>query len=647
LRVAGVAAVLLPVIAFPRRIGELDQPGMKLAMAVSPAVGAVGEDLTFILSVEAEPGAVFDDVSVEFTLSDPAGLAAASSSTGSCPVGSRLGCDLGPLTAQGIATVTVVLPSVASGDVVAAADVTGASSGRMETARATATAVVAGRSCDVTGTSGADRLTVGDGAGSVVCGLGGDDMLEGAGGDDLFIGGDGYDTVTYARAPSRIVADLQTGSAIGWGADELVGVENLIGSGFADRLVGDEAPNRLEGGDGDDLLDGGRGSDALIGGLGQDTVVFASSIGGVNVDLAAGAASSQSEGSDFLTGIEDVIGSQSDDILSGDQSPNRLLGLGGDDLLMGLGSDDVLDGGPGIDTASFSRAPRGVTAALDAGVATGEGTDELLDIEDLVGSDFDDILTGSQGANALAGRGGTDLLRGEAGQDTLIGGDGSDTLIGGPGADQMDGGRGTDACAQDLGAGPEAGCEAAAYAEVGGIYLFEPSESVVGIGFHESLFDSALAARPLGRLTLNGSPAKFSPPPEAGGVDYVVMASRGRPTFATSAADIVVGSNSPVLSPVNGEVVEARRYLLYCLATDWQVVIRPDGGPGLLVMVLHMTNVPVIPGDRVIAAVTVIGTSWGNDAPTAEEDLYFPEPYPHVHIEVEAAEDAPIPGCPL
>jgi hypothetical protein len=123
------------------------------------------------------------------------------------------------------------------------------------------------------------------------------------------------------------------------------------------------------------------------------------------------------------------------------------------------------------------------------------------------------------------------------------------------------------------------------------------------------------------------------------------MGSRGRPTDATTSADIVVGSRSRVLSPVNGHVTMVRRYLLYCQAGDWQVIISPDARPALLVMILHTTDIRVQQGDRVVAAVTQIGTSWGNDLPTAEENLYFPDQYPHVHIEVEEGTSVPVPGC--
>jgi hypothetical protein len=56
-------------------------------------------------------------------------------------------------------------------------------------------------------------------------------------------------------------------------------------------------------------------------------------------------------------------------------------------------------------------------------------------IENVIGSKYDDTLSGNDIANLLVGGEGSDALDGGDGNDTLIGGAGSDTLAGGPGAD--------------------------------------------------------------------------------------------------------------------------------------------------------------------------------------------------------------------
>jgi Ca2+-binding RTX toxin-like protein len=80
------------------------------------------------------------------------------------------------------------------------------------------------------------------------------------------------------------------------------------------------------------------------------------------------------------------------------------------------------------------------------GVASGgdaEG-DEIINFENVNGSAFADVLSGSDANNVLAGGDGDDVLSGGNGADTLTGGNGDDTLRGGVGADSLAGGAGTD-----------------------------------------------------------------------------------------------------------------------------------------------------------------------------------------------------------
>jgi hypothetical protein len=125
----------------------------------------------------------------------------------------------------------------------------------------------AGKRLVLFGEDGNDSL-VGGSKDDDLFGGAGDDTLIGNGGSDLLDGGDGNDTVSFADAPGPIIANLAAGAATGQGSDSLSGVENLIGSGFADALSGDAGNNKLEGGDDDDTLAGGSGNDTLVGGDG-------------------------------------------------------------------------------------------------------------------------------------------------------------------------------------------------------------------------------------------------------------------------------------------------------------------------------------------------------------------------------------------
>lgn len=121
----------------------------------------------------------------------------------------------------------------------------------------------------------------------------------------------------------------------------------ITGTAGADILTGTAGADTICGLAGDDTIKGLGGDDTVIGGPGSDVVSFASSAGGVAVDLAAGVASG--EGDDSLREVERVTGSPQPDSLYGDARANRLVGGGGDDRLFGRGGADDLAGDAGND----------------------------------------------------------------------------------------------------------------------------------------------------------------------------------------------------------------------------------------------------------------------------------------------------------
>ena len=420
-------------------------------------------------------------------------------------------------------------------------------------------------------------------------------------------------------------------------------------------IIGTEADDRLEAinplGDvvcglgGDDVLVSGLGDDDLRGGSGTDVADLSKALQVVEADLADGTATGH--GTDVLRSIEGLIGSDHDDRLFGDGGRNRLVGGEGDDRLRpGKGRDRVV-GGPGVDTLDLSRSRRGVRVDLAKGYSKRQGRDRLYSIENVIGSDRSDLIAGAGGRNRLEGRGGADSLIGWGGADTLRGGAGADTLIGGGGADLLSGGGGFDSCHQGTpGSGEKRSCEGRAFGRAAGVTLFRPARRVVGVGFHESLFRSAAGMRPLGRATRNDNARKHRTRPRTDGTRYVVMGTRGRPTGATTAADVVVRAGATIRAPVTGKVVMVRRYLLYCRTPDLQVFIRPDGASDIRVAIFHLSSVAVRRGDRVVASVTKVGRAWtSTGGSTAQENAYFPGPYPHVHLEIERNRATPIPGC--
>jgi Ca2+-binding RTX toxin-like protein len=296
-----------------------------------------------------------------------------------------------------------------------------------------------------------------------------------AGTNDLLSGGDGVDTAFYAFSANAITASLILHTAIGEGTDQLIDIENLVGSRFADHLTGSEIANSLVGGDGDDVINalggddfiiGSAGADTVDGGNGNDTVVYDTAVSLVfNLTFAEQqiiynilTGSGEAVG-DTYQSIEKFIGSSDADRitlrgdaggnidggagadrLSGDRGADTFRGGDGDDILSGGAGGDLLDGGAGRDTVSYATAQAAVTADLELTAANqGDAAgDSYVSVEYIEGSSFADTLSGDGFGNRLTGASGLDKLNGRLGNDILIGGAGGDNLTGGGGNDTFD-----------------------------------------------------------------------------------------------------------------------------------------------------------------------------------------------------------------
>jgi Ca2+-binding RTX toxin-like protein len=290
-------------------------------------------------------------------------------------------------------------------------------------------------------TGDANANTIDGGTGNdTIDGGGGNDILIGGAGEDTLIGNSGTDTASYATSATGLTASLatpgsNTGDATG---DTYSGIENLLGTAFADTLTGDATANTLYGGAGDDILIGGAGADALYGEAGNDTASYAAAASGLTVNMATPGSNTGEAAGDTYNSIENLIGSGFVDTLTGDANANTLDGGAGNDTIDGGNGNDILIGGAGADTlignsgtdtASYVTAATGVVANLTIpGTNTGDAAgDTYNSIENLTGSAFADTLTGDINANALDGGAGNDILIGGAGADALNGGAGIDT----------------------------------------------------------------------------------------------------------------------------------------------------------------------------------------------------------------------------
>lgn len=279
-------------------------------------------------------------------------------------------------------------------------------------------------------------VTGGDGDDTIIGGAGSDSVVGGVGADSLR-GGAGVDTLSYAASSAGVNVNLGSSAPNSGGdaaGDITNGFENLIGSAFDDTLTGNSSDN---------LLIGGKGADALSGGLGVDTISYAESADGVFVQLDVGVGTDGDADGDTYSSIENVIGSAESDAIYGNGSANKLEGRGGDDYIEGLAGNDTLLGGAGHDTlaggagadsidggtgsedtASYSDSTAAVTVDLNLATAQVSGGyasgDILTDIANLIGSDFNDRLTGDSQDNRINGLAGADTITGGVGFDYVF-----------------------------------------------------------------------------------------------------------------------------------------------------------------------------------------------------------------------------------
>ncbi|BAP44126.1 hemolysin-type calcium-binding region [Pseudomonas sp. StFLB209] len=288
----------------------------------------------------------------------------------------------------------------------------------------------------ITGGSGNNTLYGGAGDDQIIGGAGSDTLNGGEGADQL-IGGAGYDTAGYADSISAgVTVNLKTGIHSGFAAgDTYVDIEAISGSNFNDVFYADSS------------------STGWNGVVGQDMVTYELSETAVTVDLFTGTNAGDADG-DTYASIEIIQGSTFGDTLSGSRLADTFIG--------GAGADTI-DGREGHDSVWYITSAAGVTINLQTQSNQGgdaEG-DVLSNIERLVGSHFNDALTGDAGVNYLEGGLGDDIIEGGEGGDYIFGGlasqIGSFTLVGqtnGPQADTLYGGNGNDTivtAANDLG----------------------------------------------------------------------------------------------------------------------------------------------------------------------------------------------------
>ena len=277
------------------------------------------------------------------------------------------------------------------------------------------------------------------------------DVFYASGVANKFTGGAGSDTVNYSLSATGVTIDLATANAVGIGGDAVgdtyVGIENIVGSTSADLFYASNDVNSFSGGGGVDTVDYSKANDGngvtinlkptlgtgtggfaagdtftdiqnitgtsyndvfyastlankFTGGAGSDTVNYSQSAAGVTVDLATANAlgiGGDAVGDTYI-GIENIVGSTSADLFYASNDVNSF------------------SGGGGVDTVDYSKANdgNGVTINLKPTLGTGTGGfaagDTFTDIQNITGTNYNDVFYASALANKFTGGTGSDTV---------------------------------------------------------------------------------------------------------------------------------------------------------------------------------------------------------------------------------------------
>lgn len=160
----------------------------------------------------------------------------------------------------------------------------------------------------------------------------------------------------------------------------------------------------------------------------------------------------------------------------------------------------------------------------------------------------------------------------------------------------------------------------AAFARIGDVELVPPVAAPRLVGFHESNGPGPLTLRPVDDVR-----------------PMATLPSRGRGTAPRSAVDIAVDVGDDVRAVVTGTVTAVNAYGLYGGVTDHIVAIAPAEAPGLQVRMLHIEDVTVRVGQRVVGGETVVAGSARLLPFGSQIDRHTGRRTPHVHVEVHRA----------
>jgi Ca2+-binding RTX toxin-like protein len=256
-------------------------------------------------------------------------------------------------------------------------------------------------------------------------GQGGNDDLRGDDGEDEMHGGADNDTYRVNSAGDEVIESADEGldAVFVFTLDDYTltaNVENLnlitgtngTGNGLANTIIGNLLDNRIDGAGGIDRMEGRQGDDTYVVDTANDVVIESDGNGDDTVLASAHYGLAAGVSVEHLA-TTDAAGTTSINLI-GNALASSITGNNGVNILNGGGGADVLDGRGGLDTASYINNTGRVVVILGVNGAAGLGyelnsqgvlvsVDTLFNIEDALGSSFDDTLVGSAADHVLRG----------------------------------------------------------------------------------------------------------------------------------------------------------------------------------------------------------------------------------------------------
>jgi hypothetical protein len=305
--------------------------------------------------------------------------------------------------------------------------------------------------------------------------------------DTYLSGGSGFNTLDYSQSPGPVNVDMSAGTTSNYygGTDHFSNIEQVIGSAYNDFLTAGASGATLNGGVGNNTMTGGAGNDTfdvwigsnnfINGGGGFNTLDYSQASGAVSV--GNGMTFHADSSTDHFSNIQQVIGTAFNDVLSFQGEPPLGLvtlngGPGDNTLIGGVGNNatfDIWNHSPGTDytnyitgassgdtqpemvfepgfpglgnnTLDYSESPGPINVNMTTGITSNYhgGTDHFADIQQVIGTAFDDVLDAGSGPGTW-GNSSYTLFEGAdggtiefAGGVTFNGGPGNNTMVGTP-----------------------------------------------------------------------------------------------------------------------------------------------------------------------------------------------------------------------